>query len=313
MIADAINSFSMSDNSTTTDIKNGYYASIISFPKYKTVDMGKNGEFIIDLFELGNATMKKGRFYISSWNNGIQPRCTFYELEDSEISCFIADEETDYVLYAKSSVYGTSIFSQIVYCRNINYAIPIFEGYTKDITTVSNPIYATKHQDLIMDNNLITKDVYTTQSIPSTATKYIKIAQFYSPNSTQGNILSFTIQERQNGNGGVIAGNIYIKTRRDATAAVARIEGGGLTSSFKIENLNIAVVRPSNDVNTLGVYLKVEKAYTRFVIKPLIYEIYGGYNDVRYLDKQTPIAKLPKGTLYSLFPATTSNPLEQDS
>ena len=38
MIADAINSFSMSANSTSTDIKNGYYAPIISFPKYKTVD-----------------------------------------------------------------------------------------------------------------------------------------------------------------------------------------------------------------------------------------------------------------------------------
>lgn len=313
MIADAINSFSMSANSTTEDIKKGYYASIISFPKYKTVDMGKNGEFIIDLFELGNTTMKKGRFFISSWNNGTQPRCTFYELEDSEISCFIAEEETDYVLYAKPSVYGTSIFSQIVFCRNINYAIPEFEGYTKNITTVSNPIYATKHQDLTMDNNLMTKDVYTTQAIPSTATKYIKIAQFYNPNNTQGNILSFTIQERQNGSSGVIAGNIYIKARRDSSGSIARIEGGGLTPSFKIENLNIAIVRPSNDINTLAVYLKVERTYTKFVIKPLIYENYGGYNDVKYLDNQTPVAKLPKGTLYSLFPATTSNPLEQES
>ena len=275
--------------------------------------MGKNGEFIIDLFELGNTTMKKGRFFISSWNNGTQPRCTFYELEDSEISCFIAEEETDYVLYAKPSVYGTSIFSQIVFCRNINYAIPEFEGYTKNITTVSNPIYATKHQDLTMDNNLMTKDIYTTQAIPSKATKYIKIAQFYNPNNTQGNILSFTIQERQNGSSGVVAGNIYIKARRDSSGSIARIEGGGLTPSFKIENLNVAIVRPSNDINTLAVYLKVERTYTKFIIKPLIYENYGGYNDVKYLDNQTPIAKLPKGTLYSLFPATTSNPLEQES
>ena len=312
MIADTLNYFSITDNSTTTDIANGYYAPVMKFGKYNTVSIGKKCEFIVDVFELGNTTIMQNRLYIASYDNGSVSKLSFYELKNSELNCFIEDTDEYYILYVKPSVYGTSIITQVAFCRNINYAEPIFEGFTKDVSTVTNPIRPTGFREISLLNNKTTQNVYSTKPINSSAEKYIKIGSIYTPNNYQGNTVSIDIEEKQNGNSNFIAGRVYIKTRGGESSCYATIRLGGATEDFRIENINVVGVRPESDSSKIDLYLKLEKTYTSFLFKPNIYNIGSGYNAISFLDNQTSISKLPSGTLYTLFEPTTDNPLEQE-
>ena len=309
MLADSVNNFSISSATTTTDISNGYYTPVIEFAKYDYVNLGRNCEFIITVLELGNTVMKKNKLYVSSYNINSSSKINFIELEESELECFIEEKSDNYTLYVKPTSYGTVIITQINYCRNINYANPVMGVFDKDILTAAVPIYPSKAIDVYMSNNKITKNLYKTVSITSTA-KYIKIGNIYTNSDTQGNSISFDIEERQNGNNCFIAGRIYIKVRKGSSNISAYIRSVG-TEDLKIENINVICVK-TTDYN-VDIYLKVEKAYTRFFIKPNIYEIHSGtYNNITLFSEQTPIEKLPLGTLYPLFEPTEDNPLEQE-
>ena len=312
MIADTVNYFSITDVSTTTDISNGYYAPVMKFSKFNTVSMGKNSEFIIDIFEVGNTTIMQNRLYIASYDNGSVSKLSFYELKNSELNCFIEDTDEYYVLYVKPSVYGTSIITQISFCRNINYAEPVFGGFTKDVTTVATPIRPTGFREISLLNNKTTQNVYSTNTINSSTEKYIKIGSIYTPNNYQGNTVSLDIEEKQNGNSNFIAGRVYIKTRGGENSCYATLRLGGSTEDFRIENINVVGVRPESNTSMIDLYLKIEKAYTSFLFKPNIYRVGSGYNSISFLDNQTSISKLPAGTLYTLFEPTIENPLEQE-
>lgn len=310
MIADSVNNFSMSSATTTTDISNGYYTPVVEFAKYNYVKLGRNCEFIITVYELGNTIIKKNKLYISSYESSSTSKIKFVELEGSELECFIEESTSNYTLYIKPSTHGTVIITQIDYCRNINFANPINGTFDKDITTVAAPIYPLKSYDSVMDNNKMTKNVYLTKSITSTE-KYIKIGNIYTNSDTQGNSISLDIEERQNGNNCIISGRVYIKVRKGASSVVAHVKLGGSTEDFKIENINVICV--NTDEHNIAIYFKVEKTYTSFIIKPNIYEISKGvYNDIELLSERTPVSKLPTGTLYPLFEPTEDNPLDQE-
>ena len=312
MIADTINYYSITPMSTSTDISNGYYAPVMKFSKYNTVSMGNKGEFIVDVFEIGNTTIKQNRLYIASYDNGSVSKLTFYELKNSEINCFIEDTDKYYILYVKPNVHGTSIITQVVLCRNINYVEPFFEGFSKDVVAVTNPIRPTGFREIYLSNNKTTQNVYSTKSINSSTEKYIKIGSIYTPNNYQGNTVSIDIEEKQNANSTFIAGRIYIKTRGGESSCYATLRLGGSTEDFRIENINVVGVRPKSDSSKIDIYLKLEKTYTSFLFKPNIYNVGSGYNSISFLDNQTSISKLPAGTLYTLFEPTTENPLEQE-
>lgn len=312
MLANGILNLSMTATSTSTNVSENKYAPIFKIKKSNYQTIGKNGEYIIDIYELGDTTCLKSSYFISVWQSGTVNKLNFVELINPEIECFVVENSNDFTLYARPSTYGTSIISQVVFSRHLGYIEGIMGEFDTLKTSVS-PIYATKILDRKFETKRISENTYKTDYTTDTS-KYLKIASMYIPHNYQGHTISIDIEERQNQGLMNICGRIYIKTRKNnSNGAFATIRSGSLTTDFIQSNINVIGIRKSIDLNTIDVYIKTESSNISFNIKPNIYEINAGsYNNITLYNQEAPIEMLPTGTLYPLFAATEDYPIDQE-